>query len=155
MDISFPDRAFSIRRGVSRLCGQLAWAVLHEVPLPNGRRADILALRPEGGFTCIEVKSGVRDFLADNKWPDYRAFCDHFYFAVDADFPQEFIPTEAGLVVAAGMDAEILRDAPLHAVPAARRRSLLHRFATLGATRLAALEDPGGFAALRSALRAE
>ncbi|MBV8575369.1 MAG: MmcB family DNA repair protein, partial [Acetobacteraceae bacterium] len=56
VDISFPDRAFSIRRGVSRLCGQLAWAVLHEVPLPNGRRADILALRPDGGFTCIEVK---------------------------------------------------------------------------------------------------
>ncbi|MBV8401264.1 MAG: MmcB family DNA repair protein, partial [Acetobacteraceae bacterium] len=99
--------------------------------------------------------SGVRDFLADNKWPEYRAFCDHFYFAVDADFPQEMIPTEAGLVVAAGMDAEILRDAPLHAVPAARRRSLLHRFAMLGATRLAALEDPAGFAALRSALRAE
>ena len=33
--------------------------------LPNGRRADILALRPDAGFVCIEVKSGARDFLAD------------------------------------------------------------------------------------------
>ena len=155
MEIRLPERAFAVRRAVSRLCGQLAWAVLHEVPLPNGRRADILALRPDGAFACIEVKSGARDFLADNKWPDYRAFCDQFYFAVDADFPHALIPAEAGLIVSTGMDSEILRDAQPQALPAARRRALLHRFAMLGATRLAALEDPTGFAALRSALRAE
>jgi hypothetical protein len=40
-------------------------------------------------------------------------------------------------------------------VPAARRRALLHRFAVLAAGRLAAVEDPAGFAALRTALRAE
>ena len=155
VEISFPDRAFSIRRAASRLCGQLAWAALHEVPLPNGRRADILALRPDGGFACIEVKSGVRDFLADGKWPDYRAFCDALYFAVDAEFPQELIPEDAGLIVSGGMDAAMLRDAPPHTLSPARRRALLHRFAMLGAMRLAVLEDPSGFAALRSAPRAE
>ena len=70
MQFTCVERTLSIRRAASRLCGQLAWAALHEVPLPNGRRADILALRPDGGFTCIEVKSGVRDFLTDGKWPD-------------------------------------------------------------------------------------
>ena len=131
------------------------WAPLHEVPLPNGRRADLLALRPDGGFVCIEVKSGARDFLTDGKWPDYRAFCDALYFAVDADFPAELIPASAGLIVACGREADVVRYAPPHALPAARRRALTHRFAALAATRLAALEDPAVTASLRAALRPE
>ncbi len=133
----------------------LGWAPLHEVPLPNGRRADILALRPDGGFACIEVKSGARDFLTDQKWPDYREFCDALYFAVDLDFPQEILPAETGLIVAADLAAELVREAPAHPLSPSRRRSLLQRFSFLAATRLAALEDPGAAAALRSALRAE
>ena len=155
MEPSFPERQLAIRRATAALCQVLAWAPLHEVPLPNGRRADLLALRPDGGFVCIEVKSGVRDFLTDGKWPDYREFCDALYFAVDADFPAEMIPGSAGLIVACGREAEVIRDAPAHALPAARRRALTHRFASLAAARLAALEDPQITASLRSALRAE
>jgi hypothetical protein len=137
------------------LCARLNWAPLHEVPLPNGRRADILALRPDGGFVCIEVKSGPRDFLVDGKWPEYRDYADALFFAVDADFPQALLPAEVGLIVAAGLEAELLRDAPAHPLSGARRRALLLRFAMLAAVRLAAVEDPAGFAALRTALRAE
>jgi hypothetical protein len=155
MELGFPQRAALIRRAAARLCGRLDWAPLHEVTLPNFRRADILALRPDGGFVCIEVKSGPRDFLVDTKWPDYRDFADALYFAVDADFPQDLLPAEVGLIVAAGLEAELVRDAPSHPVPAARRRALLHRFAMLAAGRLAAVEDPAGFVALRTALRAE
>ena len=155
MELGFPERAALIRRAVARLCGRLDWAPLHEVTLPNFRRADILALRPDGGFVCIEVKSGPRDFLVDTKWPDYRDFADALYFAVDADFPQDLLPAEVGLIVAAGLEAEMVRDAPSHPVPAARRRAMLHRFAVLAAARLAAVEDPAGFVALRTALRAE
>lgn len=39
---SFPERAALVRRATVRLCVRLGWAPLHEVPLPNGRRADIL-----------------------------------------------------------------------------------------------------------------
>ena len=155
MELRFPERAALIRRAAARLCGRLDWAPLHEVTLPNFRRADILALRPDGGFVCIEVKSGPRDFLVDAKWPDYRDFADALYFAVDVDFPQALLPAEVGLIVAAGLEAEVVRDAPSHPVPAARRRALLHRFAVLAAGRLAGVEDPAGFAALRTALRAE
>ena len=155
MELGFPQRAALIRRAAARLCGRLDWAPLHEVTLPNFRRADILALRPDGGFVCIEVKSGPRDFLVDTKWPDYRDFADALYFAVDADFPQDLLPAEVGLIVAAGLEAELVRDAPSHPVPAARRRALLHRFAMLAAGRLAAVEDPAGFVALRTALRVE
>jgi hypothetical protein len=154
-DVSFPERALAIRRATARLCGRLGWTPLHEVPLPNGRRADILALRPDGCFACIEVKSGPRDFLTDLKWPDYREFADALFFAVDVDFPQDLLPAETGLIVAAGLEADLLRDAPTHPLPGARRRALLQRFAWLAAGRLAALEDPGGVADLRAALRVE
>ena len=71
---------------------------LHEVRLANGRRADILALRPDGGFVCIEIYSGLADFRADQKWPDYRDYADALCFAVDADFPLDVLPDAAGLI---------------------------------------------------------
>jgi hypothetical protein len=152
---SFPERASAIRRATARLCVRLGWSPLHEVPLPNGRRADILALRPDGCFVCIEVKSGPRDFLTDFKWPEYREFSDLLFFAVDVDFPRDLLPEEAGLIVSAGLEAELLRDAPAQKLAGARRRALLHRFALLAAGRLAMTEDPAGFADLRAALRVE
>lgn len=152
---SLPERSLAIRRAAARLCGRLGWAPLHEVTLPNFRRADILALRGDGGLVCIEVKSGVRDFLTDTKWPEYRAFCDALFFAVDSDFPRELLPEETGLIVAMVGAAEILREAPAHPLAPARRRALLQRFASLAALRLAALEDPAGAADLRAALRVE
>ena len=74
---------------------------------------------------------------------------------MDADFPQDLLPADTGLIVAAGLEADLLRDAPPHPVAPARRRALLQRFALLAAGRLAALEDPGGVADLRAALRVE
>ena len=152
---SAPERAAEIRRAAARLCGRLGWAPLHEVPLPNGRRADILALRPDGGFACIEVKSGPRDFLVDTKWPEYREFCDVLFFAVGAEFPVDLLPAEVGLIVADGLEAEVLRDAPVHVLAASRRRALLQRFALLAAGRLAAWEDAAGFAEVRASMRVE
>jgi hypothetical protein len=152
---SFPERSLAVRRATARLCGRLGWAPAHEVPLPNGRRADILALRPDGGFVCVEVKSGPRDFLTDTKWPDYRDFCDALYFAVDDAFPLDLMPAEVGLIVASAGAAEIVREAPTHPLASARRRGLLQRFAWISALRLAALEDPAGAADLRAALRAD
>ena len=154
-EISFPERALLVHRAAARFCLIVGWAPLHEVPLPNGRRADILALRPDGGFVCIEVKSGPRDFLVDSKWPEYRDFSDALFFAVDADFPQDMLPVEVGLIVADGLEAAMLRDAPAHRLASARRRTLTHRFGMLAASRLATAEDPAGRAAVLAALRPE
>jgi len=142
MDISLPERSAAIRRQAARLCRALGWAPLHEVTLPNGRRADILALRRDGDFACIEVKSGAVDFLTDSKWPEYRDFSDALYFAVDADFPQALLPPDVGLIVTAAQEAIVLREAPLHRMAGARRRALMHRFATLAACRLENMVDP-------------
>ncbi len=153
---SLPERSLLIRRAAARLSLRLGWAPLHEVGLPNGRRADILALRADGGFVCIEVKSGARDFLADAKWPEYRDCCDALYFAVDSDFPLGLLPADVGLIVAGeAAEADLLREAPAHPLPPARWRGLLRDFARLAALRLTTLEDPAGIAGLRTALRAE
>ena len=154
-DPSFPERSAAVRRAAARLCARLGWAPVHEMPLPNGRRADIFALRPDGGFVCIEIKSGPRDFLTDGKWPEYRDFCDALYFAVDDAFPVDMLPGEVGLIVAGGGEAEVVREAPAQKLAPARRRGLMHRFAWLAALRLATFEDPAGMAGLRAALRAE
>jgi hypothetical protein len=142
MELSVPQTTLLVRREAARLCRHLGWAPLHEVALPNGRRADILALRPDGGFVCIEVKSGPVDFLTDSKWPEYREFCDALYFAVHADFPRGLLPLDVGVIVTAADDAALLREAPVHKLPPARRRALLHRFAVLAACRLENTLDP-------------
>lgn len=148
-------RTLAITRAAIRFCLLRGWAPVEQVPLPDGRRADVLALLPDGGFVILEVKSGARDFLTDQKWPDYRAWCDRLFFAVDLDFPRDLLPEDVGLVVAEEREAALLRDAPEHRLAPARRRSLLHRHATLAAMRLAALTDPAGAAEMRAALRLE
>jgi hypothetical protein len=149
------ERTLAICRAASRFCALRGWTPVPEMPLPNGRRADILALQPDGGFAILEVKSCARDYLSDGKWPDYREFCDRLYFAVDLDFPQELLPDDAGLVVAEGREAALLREAPAHPLAPARRKALLQRYARVAAGRLAALSDPEAHAELRAALRVE
>jgi hypothetical protein len=146
--ISFPERTVLVRRAAARLCLRLGWAPLHEVRLANGRRADILALQPNTGFACIEVKSGLRDYLTDSKWQEYQPFCDQFFFAVDADFPHEILPPETGLIVCADRYADMLREPICSRLQPARRKALLQQFAWLAAGRLAAAQDPAGVAEL-------
>lgn len=149
------ERTLAICRAATRFCALRGWVPLPEMPLPNGRRADILALLPGGDFAIIEVKSCARDYLSDGKWPDYREFCDRLYFAVDLDFPQDLLPEDAGLVVAEGRETALLREAPAHPLAPARRKALLQRYARVAAGRLAALSDPEAHAELRAALKVE
>ena len=137
------------------MCLAHGWSPLAEVPLPDGRRADLLALTPRCDLFIIEAKSGPRDFLSDFKWPEYRAWCDRLYFAVDLDFPQNLLPDDAGMIVTDGREAVMAREAPLHSLAPARRKSLLLRFALLAGRRLAAGQDPWGAEELRLALRVE
>lgn len=131
--------AAAICRSATLLLAEHGWAALPEVPLPDGRRADLLALAPDGRFAIVEVKSCPRDFLTDHKWPDYRAWCDLLYFAVDERFAQALLPADTGLIVASDQDAAILRAPPEHPLAGARRRSLTLRFALLAARRASGL----------------
>lgn len=138
-----PDAAAAaITRGVRRAFAALGWATVTEFSLKTGRRADILALDPKGGLTIVEVKSCPADFRADRKWPEYEAFCDRFYFAVDVDFPVDLLPEDRGLIVADAFDAHILREARETPLPGPRRKALTLRLALAAAGRLHRLEDP-------------
>jgi hypothetical protein len=134
--------AAGVQRGVRRLFAQLGHVTLPEVTLANGRRADVIALAPDGHLTIVEIKSSVADFRADRKWPDYRDFCDRLFFAIPETVPLEILPESAGLIVADAFGAAIMREAPCHPLAGARRKAVTLRFARAAAATLHALADP-------------
>ena len=136
------ETAAAIQRGTGRMLRRAGFAVVPELPLSSGRRVDIMAVDSKGFIVVVEIKSSVADFRADNKWPDYRDWCDKLYFAVSLDMPQEILPDDAGLIVADAYMVDILREPDEHKLSAARRKAVLLRFARAAAHRLHDLHDP-------------
>ena len=134
--------ACDLLRGVSRALAEADHAVIVELPLRNGRRADMAALDRAGAITVVEVKSCRADFRSDRKWYEYLPYCDRFYFAVGRDFPLDLLPPEEGLILADRFGAEIVREAHLRALSPARRKAMLIRFGRAAAGRLRMLVDP-------------
>jgi len=137
-----PEVTAAVTRGAMRCLRALGYSVLAEVILASGRRADILALAPNGRILIVEVKSGIEDWRADAKWGDYREYCDALAFAVAADFPAELLPQELGLIVADAYGGAVIRPPAEVPLAPARRRAMLMRFAVLAADRLQGLVDP-------------
>jgi hypothetical protein len=131
-----------ITSGTMRVLGSLGISVVDEFPLGNGRRADIAGLDRSGHITIVEVKSSRADFRSDRKWPEYLDYCDRFFFAVGPEFPRALFdepsshPDLTGIIVADRFGGDVLREAPLRKMVAARRRSETLRFARLAADRL-------------------
>ena len=144
-----PPIARDVARGVSRHFFHADRMTLCEVPLGNGRRADIMAIDGRGGIVIVEIKVSRADLLGDAKWPDYLDYCDRFYWAVSPGFdlrPFETAalrPEVAGLIVADRYDATILREAALRPLAGARRKSETLRFARRAARRVLAGLDSG------------
>jgi hypothetical protein len=121
--------AADVARGVARLLFRHDLIALPEVPLGNGRRADLLALCPKGLITIVEIKTSRADLLGDGKWPDYLDYCDRYFWAVPQGFDlglferSELMPERAGLIVADRYDAAIVREAPFFPLSAARRKA--------------------------------
>lgn len=136
------DAAFQICRGVVRLLASHGIAAYTEVTVANGRRADVMGLARDGEIVIVEIKSSLDDFRTDQKWHEYRDFSDRLYFAVAPDFPREVLPAETGLIIADRYGGEIARAAPVHKLPAARRKALTLQVARLGALRLQSVIDP-------------
>jgi hypothetical protein len=142
-----PPIAADVARGVTRLfCRQDLFAIC-EMPLPNGRRADLMAIDPKGGLTIVEIKVAKSDLVGDGKWTDYLEYCDRFFWAVPPHLAPlledaRFLPADAGVIVADRYDAAIMRHAAERPLAPARRRAELLRFARRAARRLAAQIDP-------------
>jgi hypothetical protein len=132
---------------VTRLfCRQDLFAMC-EVPLPNGRRADLMAIDPKGKLTIVEIKVSKADLTGDGKWTDYLDYCDSFFWAVPPVLAglldeERFLPETAGVIVADRYDAAVVRDAPERLLAPARRKAGTLRFARRAARRLSAQIDP-------------
>jgi hypothetical protein len=135
VELSRPETTSAVTRGAARLLMAMGYAPLLEVGLPNGRRADLMALSPRGRIAICEVKSGLEDFRTDRKWGEYLPFCDAFYFAVAPEFPKEILPEGPGLIVADGFGGAVLIEAPESLLAPARRKALTLAFARLAALR--------------------
>jgi hypothetical protein len=136
------DITREVCRGAGRLMRALGFASLNELPLPNGRRADIVGLSPSGDIWIVEVKSGIEDFRVDTKWPEYRDFSDALFFAVAPAFPLDILPADTGLILADRYGGEIVRPAPETRLAAARRKAMTLRFARAAALTLQSVIDP-------------
>ena len=134
--------AADVVRGVSRLLFRQDYIAVAEVPLGNGRRADIMALGPKGEVTIVEIKVSRADLLGDGKWPFYLDYCDRYFWAVPQGFDlalfdrEDLAPTTSGLIIADRYDAAILRDAVPTPLASARRRAETLRVARMAARRL-------------------
>lgn len=138
------ENALTIARGVRRMLRGRGFSSVTELPLLDGRRADVVALHEDGSLLIVEIKSSIADFRADRKWRDYAAHCDRLYFAISIAIPVEIMPPEAGLIVADSYGGEILREPPQQRLAPATRRAVLLRFAQAAADRLHRLADPAG-----------
>jgi hypothetical protein len=142
-----PPIAGEVARGVTRLFCRRDLFSICEVPLPNGRRADMMSIDAKGGLTIVEIKVAKADLVGDSKWTDYLDYCDHFYWAVPPFLAailerDRYLPNAAGLIVADRYDAAIVREAVHRPLAPARRKAELLHFARRAARRLSAQIDP-------------
>jgi hypothetical protein len=136
--------ALAVARGTARLLASLGFACVTELPLPSGRRADLVGMSGNADIWIVEIKSSISDLRADHKWMDYRLHCDRLFFATTVEVPCEIFPQDTGLIVADAFGASIVCEAPEHRLPAATRRAMMLRFGYSAASRLQALADPAG-----------
>ncbi len=132
-----------LARGVCRLLRGHGYVSVEEFVPARGLRVDVMGLGPKGELWVIECKSSRADFQTDSKWHGYLDWCDRYFWAVDQDFPTDLLPAGTGLMIADAYDAEIVRMAPEERLAAARRKAVIHKFATHAARRLHSLRDPG------------
>lgn len=140
--------AGDVARGIGRLFARNDIWCLPEVPLKNGRRADLMGIDAKGLIVIVEIKVARADLLGDAKWPDYLDYCDRFYWGLPPALDRSPLESEAyrpgtcGVIVADGYDAEILRPAALEPLAAARRKTQVEQLARMAMRRHMALIDP-------------
>ena len=132
----------TIARGVIRHFSQVGLSSLSEFSPIRGLRVDIITLGMSDEIWIVECKSGQSDFKSDKKWQNYLDWCDRYFWAVDANFPINILPSDTGIIIADAYDASILRDSPLNKLSAARRKKIMNSVARTACDRLLLHTDP-------------
>jgi hypothetical protein len=133
-----------VRKGVQILLHDMRHAILPELVLPTGRRADLMTVSDKGEIWIIEIKTSIEDFRVDRKWPEYRDFCDRLIFATHKDVPLDIFPEDCGLLLSDGYGAHVMREAPCHNLAPATRKALMLEFGRVAARRLMMAEWSNG-----------
>lgn len=147
-DDAFTREAQGVARGICRLFARNDIWCLPEMPLRNGRRADLMGIDAKGQLVIVEIKVSRADLLGDGKWTDYLDFCDRFYWGLAPHLDRacmedaSFMPERCGLIVADGYDAEILRPAATVPLATARRKVEVERLARASLRRHLSVLDP-------------
>ena len=140
--------AADVARGIARLFARNDIYCLAEMPLKNGRRADLIGVDAKGLIVIVEIKVARGDLLGDSKWRDYLDYCDRFFWGIPPGLDRAPLDTDAfepeacGVIVADGYDGEIVRPAPLRSLAAARRKTLTSALARTSMRRHSAAIDP-------------
>lgn len=140
--------ATDVARGLARYFHRQGQTVLCEVSLPNGRRADVIAIDARGTITLVEIKVSRADLLADQKWPDYLDWCDRFCWALSPSMDPALLddatrlPERCGLLVGDRYDAVMIREPQMVPLAPARRRSEVLRLARIAMRRMMLAVDP-------------
>lgn len=140
--------AQAVARGICRLFARNDVWCLPEMPLRNGRRADLMGIDGRGQLVIVEIKVSRSDLLGDAKWTGYLDYCDRFYWGLAPHLDRAcmedaaFLPDRCGLIVADGYDAEFLRPAATVPLAAARRKVETERLARSALRRQLGLIDP-------------
>jgi hypothetical protein len=146
-----PDSATTasdVARGIARLFARNGIWCLGEVPIRNGRRADLMGIDAKGLIVIVEIKVSRSDLLGDSKWPDYLDFTDRFFWGIPPQLERSplegeaFLPDTCGVIVADSYDGEIVRPAKLVPLAAARRKAQVEHLARCAMRRHTALLDP-------------
>ena len=131
-----------IARGVMRHFAQIGMHSLSEFSPARGLRVDIITFGMSDEIWIVECKSSQKDFKSDKKWQNYLDWCDRYFWAVDANFPINILPSDTGIIIADAYDASILRDSPLNKLSAARRKKIMNSVARSACNRLLTHTDP-------------
>lgn len=140
--------AAQVAKGIARLFARNDIWCLAEMPLRNGRRADLMGVDAKGRIILVEIKVQRGDLLGDGKWPDYLDYCDRFYWGLPPGLDRSplesdgYRPECCGVIVADGYDGEIVRPAPLRPLAAARRKVEVERLARTALRRATVALDP-------------
>lgn len=99
----FLEKNIATQMTLPDLCkvdGNLAGLEFEETT--NRYRADVLAINTKSEIVIIEIKSSKRDYTSDNKFLNYRHYCDKLYLAVTDDWLSDEmiadIPKEVGII---------------------------------------------------------
>ena len=144
VDLRQSPTALKVQRGVMRLLrATYDFCCFAEVPLANGRRADVLGVGPKGEIWIVEIKS-LADRLPgrSRSGPTTRISATASISpSRRSSMPRSF-PADEGLIVADLHGAAILREAAEHLLAPARRKAMMLKLVRLGADRVHYLMDP-------------